>query len=166
MRKELDCIKRWLIYNATLFADLVNLNEEAMATPIQTYSYFYGAGTKPNREIQFFRGDSGKPESIYAVVKGLRNGVWNDISKLDQSQIDFEMMSTSDKIKGLFEARKQGTSFEFLRNKYFFELPTEEQDRVLHLLDPEGPYRIEITNGYGEDPRFEKVVKLTIFNPS
>ncbi len=130
---------------------------------IQTYSYYNSAGTRPNREIQFFRGCDGKPESIYAVVKGLRSGVWYDISRLDKDQIKLEMMSTSDKIKGLLAERREKEGFEIIQDKRFSELSVEKQDQILHSLGPNGSYRLDITNRFGDDLRFEKVVDLTIF---
>lgn len=128
---------------------------------ITTYYYTYGAGTKPNRKIEFIRKDGG----ITAKIEALRLGEWKLISTLSGSEIHVEMMSTSDKVRGLIAERMGSCKLEWL-NKKLSELDKSVQDNILQMLEPDGPYRIEITNGFGSDFTCEKIIHLGIFNPT
>jgi len=45
-------------------------------------------------------------------------------------------------------------------------LTLSEQDEILKNLFPRGTWKMEIHNHVGKDPRFEKVVSLTLYNDS
>ena len=135
-----------------------------MTKLIGTYKYMYGAGTRLNREIRFFRRKK-KKETFRAEVYAIVLGKPEKTSDLEGSQISVEMMSTSEKI-ALLDIRKRGEPVEKKSNKLMSELECTEQDRIIKELQPDGPRRIEITNDFGPDSRLERVVHLSIFNPS
>jgi hypothetical protein len=129
-----------------------------MQDVLATYRYYYGAGTEPNRLIEFTRKAS-KPQSISAIVKAgtLDNNVI--ISKI--TEIDVEMLSTSEKTKALMTGQSVNVP-----DKPLSELSLEQQNNILSNLEPRGSWRISITNGIGDNPTYEKVVHLSLFNPA
>lgn len=135
-----------------------------MTVSLGKYSYTYGAGREPNREINFQR-DGDEPKSIKAVISAQFNGRWSVISELCGSKINVEMMSTTDKMQALL-ARRKGIDYTRKPDISIAELPGEKQEEILNSLEPKGHWRIAITNGFGGNPRFEKVEQLSLFNPA
>lgn len=131
-----------------------------MQDVLATYRYYYGAGTEPNRLIEFIRKAS-KPQSISAIVKAgtLDNNVI--ISKINGIEIDVEMLSTSEKMKALMAGQSVN-----VHDKPLSQLSIEEQNNILRNLEPRGSWRISITNGIGDNPTYEKVVHLSLFDPA
>ncbi len=131
---------------------------------VAEYRYFYGAGSEPNRKIEFQQ-EEGNPQTIQAKIFAFDRGNWKEISSLSGDKINAEMMSTSEKVKGLKEERK-GIFSPRTPDKKLSELPITEQERILRNLEPQGSWRIEISNGIGKDPYFEKVIQLNLYNPA
>lgn len=127
------------------------------------YEYMYGAGSKPNRRIEFFH-DTKNP-SIRAVVQACNSGQWQTISELGGEDINVEMNSVSEKIKYLLD-KKSGFTSTLKPDQTLEKCPPSLQEKILSSLEPDGPWRIEVMNGFGDDPKFEKVIALTLFNPS
>lgn len=132
---------------------------------IATYKYFYGSGTEPNREILFLRKNDSESESIYALVRAYSSGEWKKISEVAGGQINVDMMTTSEKVNALL-AERQGASPQRNPAQKLSDLSFDIQKEILGNLEPKGAWRIEVTNHFGEDPRFEKVVQLNLFNPT
>jgi|JI10StandDraft_1071094.scaffolds.fasta_scaffold20163_2 hypothetical protein len=135
-----------------------------MSSLIATYNYYYSSGIAPNRRIEFYRDDTS--QSIYAIIKAcMGHNNWKEISILKGKKILVEIMTTSEKIEGLV-AQKKGLPFIWKPDQQLSKLELNKQDDVLRNLEPEGPWRIEIANGVGNNLKFEKVLSLTIFNPT
>ncbi len=125
-----------------------------------SYRYYYGAGTEPNRLIEFTRKAS-KPQSISAIVKAGTLDKNVIISKINGTEINVEMMSTSDKMKALIAGQSVNVP-----DKPLSELSLEQQNNILRNLEPRGTWRISITNSIGDNPTYEKVVYLSFFDPA
>lgn len=139
--------------------------------PINTYKYFGSAGTEPNRKIDFIR-SSENPKELTAIHSVFDNAVWRPTSTLPAQEIEVEMISKSMRhqiLQDIISKKKAGQPVDIPKlNEYkkMSELSIENQDAILKNLEPIGPWRIEITNGFSEDAKFEKVVFLSFFNPS
>ena len=133
-------------------------------TVLATYKYTYGAGSQPNRQIDFVETKDSQ-NGIQAIVKACTEGVWTDISCLSGQEINVEMMSTSDKVRAFQQERAGGGTWK-TPDRTLAQMETQQQQAILSQLEPIGPWRIEITNGFGSDPRIEKVVHLNLFNSS
>lgn len=129
---------------------------------VQNYYYMYGAGTQPNRMVSF---NLDEKSDFAASVSALSKNIWKEISLLTGGQIEVEVMSTSAKMRVLMERRK-GVITQLKPNKSFQELSLEEKKNLIDDLEPKGSWRLEIVNGIGESPHFEKVKKITFFDPS
>jgi hypothetical protein len=125
------------------------------------YQYFYGAGCKPNRKIEFVR--DGSDKSVHAVVYARSEGKDKLISDVPSDHINVEMMSLSEKIEAI-KAQRLGIDVERKPDKTMSELSVEEQDRIIEGLKPEGPWKIAVTNSIGKDPKFENVVYINIYS--
>ncbi|NGX60913.1 MAG: hypothetical protein K940chlam9_00387 [Chlamydiae bacterium] len=132
---------------------------------IGTYVYTYGAGSAPNRKICFER-ESGQTGSFCAKVYAYSNGEKKQIGMLSDSDILVEGASTSDKLKAIAEYRNNHCKPNLLPSRVISEFGVDEQDNVLSNLTPKGSWRVTIQNHVGDDPRFEKVVRLTLFDAS
>ncbi|NGX42841.1 MAG: hypothetical protein K940chlam7_01129 [Chlamydiae bacterium] len=146
---------------------LRNANEERMATIIGESQYTYGAGNPNNRQVIFARTEEGTNKIIVAV-RARTPGGWKEISRLNGDQINVEMMSRSDKVRVLLEERGEGGGGHPSRipDKKLSKLDSSQQEAILKALEPDGKWRVEITNNYDADSKFEKIVQLTLFNPS
>ena len=136
-----------------------------MAEPVKIgqYRYCYGTANEANREMQFLRHPDGRIQaSIYALFT--EQGP-KQISTLPGEQIIVEMQTTSEKMEDMMAARRGETpSFVGPPEKTLSSLPPQDQEKIIGTLEPRGPWRIEISNGFGDNPRFEKVVGLNFFN--
>ena len=138
-----------------------------MKNNISEYHYTYGIEDRNNRKIQFRREDPDNPKTVCAVVKGLMQGKWIPVSYLKGDDINVEMMSTTDKIISLMNERN-GDIVNNKPDKKLSELSCIEQKNIIDNIKPVGPWRIEIYNSPNNDkyPSFEKVTRLSLFNPS
>lgn len=124
------------------------------STAIGMYQYTYGAGKTPNRVIAFH--DKGAVIST-CDPKG------PVITKLPGDKIIVEGASTTEKTQAMI-ARRSGMYIEIPKDRQWAALSLDEQEAVMQELKS-GGWRIEVTNDIGKDPRFERVVFLSIFNP-
>ncbi|NGX30976.1 MAG: hypothetical protein K940chlam8_00335 [Chlamydiae bacterium] len=136
-----------------------------MTTSIGEYYYMYGSGSSPNRRIQFFKETEHAPETVFAVVDAKVTGNWQKICEVAGRLINVEISSTSEKICAI-KAERAGHPYTLKPDKKLSEIVDDFQKAILTSLEPEGNWRIGITNDIGNDPRFEKVAQLNIFNPS
>ncbi len=137
----------------------------ASQQPLAVYNYTYGAGSRPNRRIDFLREDLKNGGTIYArVIARVPEGE-REISKIIGSEINVEMMTNTEKVKVLMDQRS-GIPTKRTPDKKLSELSIIKQNEILSGLEPDGYWRIEITNGFGRDPKFEYVERLNLFNLS
>jgi len=133
-----------------------------MAAIVSTYQYTYGAGNAPNRRIEFHQ--DGK--KVWGIVQGQAYGVWKNIGKIDECNMTLEEASTTQKVQIMMDARKKFESPNYPPDKRFDELDYDRRIQVIKNLEPNGPYRITISNNIGSNPYFESVEELTFFDPS
>ena len=136
---------------------------------IGQYRYFYGAGgSLPNRSITFLR-DGENPETIRGEVTAYSKNTkdYTDrISTVDGKNISVEMKSTSQKMEELIKSRSD-TKFKLeYPEKNLSDLSGKEQNNLIESFEPNGNWRVEITNDIDRNSRYEKVVHLCLFNPS
>ncbi len=138
-----------------------------MSTVLGTCNYTYGSGSVPNREIRFSRTVAHDPKTIHAKVYAHSNSKEKPvkISELAGHLINVQMANTSEKAKA-FQARRIGHPYSLHSDRKLSEMEDDVQKAILKFLEPDGNWRIEITNDIGRDPRFEQIVDLNIFNPS
>lgn len=138
-----------------------------MACPVELgrYKYCYGTANQANREMRFLRYPNGRIQaSIYALFTPLGS---KEISTVSDDQMIVEMKTTSEKMANLMALRRKDAAlFPGPLEKSLSSLSAKEQEKIIAELEPKGQWRIEITNGFGEDPRFESVASLSFFNPS
>lgn len=127
---------------------------------ITTYQYTYGAGAAPNRVLEFYQDAGGH---IAAVIKALSQKGWIEISKVDESAMSVEALSTTEKMQRMIEARKRNTAPLYPQDKLLSTLSLDQKRQLLQNLDPTGPWRISIQNSIGENPRFEKITRLDFY---
>ncbi len=137
-----------------------------MTDSLATYTYSYGAGIAHDRKIDFYRDTRDNPQSFHAVIYARRNAEWIKSSDVKGEFISVDMKSTSEKVRDFFEERELETTRDPIVEKTVTALSTEQQDALLKALQPEGSWKVLVTNDIGEDPRFEKVVSLCLYNPS
>lgn len=126
-----------------------------------SYLYGYGAGSSPNRKIDFFTDE----EKISAEVQAQVEGAWTKICDVCEDAMSVEGASTSKKVEIMREARRLGQTTEYPPDQDFSELPHETKAGIIKSLDPKGFWRISITNDIGDNPRFEKVVRIHFYDP-
>ena len=143
----------------------MSMTTSAFQQPLAVYNYTYGAGSRPNRRIDFLREDLKNGGTIYARVIARIPGGEKEISKINGSQINVEMMTSTEKVKVLMDQRN-GIPTKRTPDKKLSELSIIKQGEILSELEPDGHWIIEITNGFGRDPKFEYVDRLNLFNPS
>ena len=134
----------------------------ALDVLVGTYQYTYGAGNTPNRALEFY----GDGEKIWGVVKGKTNGSWQHIGNVNECDMILEGASTTRKMQIMLEARQTFKNAEYPPDKRFDQISYDIRLKVIESLQPSGHYRITITNNIGDNPYFEKVEKLTFFDPS
>ena len=134
------------------------------------YSYLFGAGTEANRKIEFKKDHDEHPTKIAATVYAKVNGEWEKVSDVNGDNINVEMMSTSEKMQTVL-ARYKGEDPPLIEQDktlgHLGALDATTREKLLKIfkkLEPKGQWRVEITNSIG--PKFEKIVKLNLFNPS
>jgi hypothetical protein len=137
-------------------------------TPITVAQYNYytrgGAGTGPNRRIDFKRQDS-IPTSVFAEVYAITPEGDQLVSKLSGSQINVEMMTISDKLAAL-KLKQKGETVPTIPDQSLDTLSLEKQDMLFSTLEPKGRWKVEVSNQLYPVSTFEKVSKLSFFNPS
>lgn len=138
--------------------------EKVGQTLINSYYYVYGAGAEANRRIDFIR-NSEKDSTLLGRVSANVLGKWIPTSTVTNSEMSIDLLSTSEKMKRIMMARQEKTSPRF-ETASMNTLPIEKQEGILKNLEPNGPLRITITNDVGGPKGLEKVVHLSIFNPS
>lgn len=129
---------------------------------IGKYEYVYGAGNTPNRAIEFFGNGQGVYGTVFAKVKGS----WQKIGDVAETNMTKEGASTTEKMRLMMQAREEFKSPEYPPEKSFDKISYQEKVEVIKSLEPEGKYRITITNNIGLNPFFETVENLTFFDPS
>lgn len=131
---------------------------------IGKYEYVYGAGSTPNRKIEFYENRG----IISAKLQGKIQGKWEDMlcANLDEKHIIKEGASTTDKVRIMLESRKNNKSPTYPSDKTFCDLQLDEKKYLISKLEPEGEWKIEISNTIGADSRFEEIKSLRFFNPS
>lgn len=137
----------------------------ASVATLGQYYYTYGAGSRPNRRILFQRTEGCGPGTIHAVISARFEGRWEEISRLAGALINVELANTSEKARAL-EEQSVGHPYSLRPDEKLSKLGDDTQEAILSCLEPEGSWRIGITNGFGEDPRFERVTDLNVYNPS
>ncbi len=133
-----------------------------MAAISQRYEYTYGAGSSPNRRVEFYEQDG----TFTAVIFGKRMGEWIEITRLAEKSMFQEQMSTSQKIAKMNEARGSGASPNYPPDRSFSNISREDKLLLLNSLSPDGSWSIMITNSLGGNPRFEVATHLHFFDPS
>lgn len=127
---------------------------------VKSYLYYYGAGTEPNRRVEFYRPD---PSSLEARVDALRNGQWIQTSVLKPGEIEVELATVEMRIEQVKERYIEKSKKEY-ESPRMSEYTVDKQDEILNNLEPNGPYRLEIENAPGGPEGLEKVVSIQIFN--
>lgn len=131
------------------------------------YCYYYGPGSEPNRRIVFYENGSDPQKSVTASVFAVVPGGFREISALSADKMTVDMLSTSKKMEALIKARAGiATSIAEPQEKPLASLPTQDQETIIRGLQPKGTWRIELTNGFGSVPRFEKIESIHFYDPS
>ena len=129
---------------------------------IRTYQYTYGAGSSPNRELVFCK-DRGR---VIGLIRGKVNNSWEKIGEILESNMTLETASTTEKMRIMMAARDCFATPMYPQDQQFDQIAFDKKVDVITKLQPDGPYRITITNNIGTNPRFEMVERLTFFDPS
>lgn len=128
------------------------------------YQYTYGAGSEPNRRIDFF--PTVDQKGVFAKVSAFAIANWVEISRVYPENISIDMMSTTDKMQALMKARETNSYVDYQSSRKLSSFSLDEQMQYIQALEPKGPWRIEITNDIGANPQYENVIHLKLFNPS
>ncbi|MBP7074694.1 MAG: hypothetical protein KBA81_04840 [Rhabdochlamydiaceae bacterium] len=135
-----------------------------MQIPIGNFYYIYGSGaSQPNRVLQFWEDD--KSGESGAFVFAISEGETKQIGILNGKDIIIEQNSTTDRMKALM-ARRNHEVFSLKPDSTFQEIPSEIRKNIFSKLDPRGPWKVSIQNHIGNDPLYEKVIKVSLFNAS
>lgn len=129
---------------------------------IGQYEYVYGAGSAPNRAIKFY----GDGQHIKAEVYRKKENTWQKIGDIPENRMIKEGASTTEKVRIMMVARENSIPPSYPSNKSFEKIPYAERVQTIENLQPVGQYRITISNTNGANPFFEKVEKLTFFDPT
>lgn len=114
-----------------------------------TYQWLEGAGTKPNRKIDFLKPEDGNPHHIAASISSRAGGKWKPLIGIKAPDIEVELMSSQDKLDQLNQQIQSGKEIQISDPiKKFSEMTEEEQKSILDNLEPEGPWRIEVHYSY------------------
>lgn len=138
-----------------------------MSTPIDgiKYQYTYGAGSCPNREIEFKKLVETDPATIYIEVFAISCGERKKIGFLEGKDITVEMQSTREKVRDLQAARLRNTPYQAPSDKSLSQLSIDEQNNILKNFEPIGSWRVSIVNDINRDDlSVEKVKRISIFN--
>jgi hypothetical protein len=127
---------------------------------LRVYSYTYGSGSSPNREIEFQQDKDGR---IIAIARARFNGQWIETSRLQENSMRVEALSTKEKIQIMKEARAKGIMPDYPDDLLLSAIKPEEKRQLILSLEPEGPWRISVENGIGTSPRFEQIKHLDFF---
>lgn len=133
---------------------------------IGQYYYTYGAGAHPNRKLEFFRETSTRNVKAKAYVYDQATRGWTRNGTVAGADIKYESLSTTAKMQQMMEARQANLPYQLPYPVPISSLHKKQIDQVFQSLEPDGPYRLEITNGFSNNPKYEKVEKINIFNPS
>ncbi len=143
------------------------------------YYYSRGLSNSPDRKLEFYR-PSNDPKDFYAKVYAYENITkpdrkWAEFWSVPGDSITVDMISTSQKIKDLQTRRndpnyaynaEHSDSFGYQNDKKMSELSVDIQNKIIAKLEPEGSWRIEITNESNTDigATYEKVDILNFLN--
>lgn len=129
---------------------------------ISSYYYTHGIRDPMNRKLDFCQQDD---QSIVVGVSARLETGCESVCVIPEDQIYVEAESTTEKVKRCAEDKRLGKSISFLPDIKFSELNLEKKKGLISQLQPEGPYRIAITNIFPEGSRFEQVERIRFYNP-
>ncbi|NGX53045.1 MAG: hypothetical protein KR126chlam5_01352 [Candidatus Anoxychlamydiales bacterium] len=151
----------------------------ASLTKLGQYYYSRGLSNSPDRKLEFYR-SSNDPKTFFVKVYARENIAksdrkWVEFERVSSDKITVEMISTSEKIKDLQTRRidpehafnaEHSDSFGYQNDKKMSELSVDIQNKIIAKLEPEGSWRIEITNESNTDigATYEKVDSLNFLN--
>ncbi len=129
--------------------------------------WFYSHGhveAHPNRKLEFFRQKHTHNVIGNAFVYDQSTRGWTPNGNV--VDIQYEPLPTTQKMERMMAARQANQRYQLPFPVPISNLHRKEIDQVFRSLEPDGPYRLAITNGIGNNTKYENVEKITIFNPS
>jgi hypothetical protein len=127
---------------------------------ITNYQYIYSPAAAPNRVLEFYQDAEGH---ITVVAKALSQNSWIEISRIDESQMSIEALSTNKKMERMIEARARNEVPIYPKDQPLSALNIGEKRQLLQNLEPMGPWHISIQKGIGKNPRFETIKRLDFY---
>jgi hypothetical protein len=127
------------------------------------YLYAHGFCDSMNRKLEFYEIND---QAIEVRLNVRVEHEWKEhVQIISEDNICAEAESMTQKIEKCLEAGRLGQEAEFLPRKGFPALTFEEKKHLIRQLEPEGPYRIEVTNIFSPVAEHEHVEKIRFYNP-
>lgn len=130
------------------------------------YLYTDGIRHSMNRKLDFYQINDQKIEARLNIR--FEDG-WKQVRVIPEERICVQAESTTQKAKRFAEDRQLGKPIFTLLDTNFSDpkLSIEEKKYFIHQLQPEGPYRIGISNVFPEEGGFgdEDIEEIRFYNP-
>ncbi len=128
-----------------------------------------GLKYRPNSDSElsrrvYFERDGQNEKSICAIFVAIFQGKRFKIGHVPGEKINVNPLTISEQKKIREEINKTYIVPSIPSDRELSSLTLSEQDEILKNLFPRGTWKMEIHNLVGKDPRFEKVISLTLYN--